>query len=115
MDKPAPASTARNFISGASADGLRVEINGAQSFAPWSTIDFISAAHVPRGQASFFLIGIEMNDGRVFMLSETEPAWSEVVDLLHIHLDHVEPFTQWGPRLIAEPADIVLYEIEKGG
>ncbi len=51
-----------------------------------------------------------MNNGRVFMLSETEPAWSAVIDLLHAHVDDVEPFTAWGPRLIHEPTMIVVYE-----
>lgn len=110
MGKPNPVSTARNFVSGATADGLRLEIDGAQSVAPWSTIDSISAAHVPRGETSFFIMGIEMNDGRVFMLSETEPAWTAVVDLLHLHLDDAEPFTVWGPRLLAEAAMLIVYE-----
>ncbi len=51
-----------------------------------------------------------MNDGRVFILSETSPAWNEVVNLLHTHLDDVEPFTAWGPRLIAESTMIGVYE-----
>lgn len=110
MAKPAPVSTGRNFISGASAEGIRVEINGAQSVVPWSSIELISAANVVHGLAAIFVIGFELHGGCSLMLSEIEPAWSEVVDLLHIHLDDVEPFAVWGPLMIAEPAVIVVYD-----
>ena len=42
-------------------------------------------------------------------MAETEPGWTEVVAALPLYPAEVEPFTVWGPRLIAEPAMYELY------
>ena len=108
MHNDAP-STCRNTILGATADGIVAQIDGKETRCPWSVVEGIAAALVPDGQASLFVLSIGFTNGRSILLAEIEAGWTEVVAALHLHLADVEPFTVWGPRLLAKPTVYWLY------
>ncbi len=101
--------TGRNTILGATADGIVAQIDGRKTRCPWSVVEGIAAALVPDGQASLFVLSIGFANGRSILLAEIETGWTEVVAALHLHLADVEPFTVWGPRLLAKPTVYWLY------
>ncbi len=103
-----PPST-RNTLVDATADGIVAQIDGKETRVPWSAVEGIAAALVLDGQAPLFVLSAGLADGRSILLAEIEPGWTKVVASLHLYLPGVEPFTIWGPRLIAEPTVYELY------
>jgi hypothetical protein len=99
---------ARNYIAGVVEDGLVRSVNGAERVARWATVTAISATVVPHNGRTIFVMGIGFDDGRTMVLGEVERAWPGVVEALPLRL-RVEAFSDWGPRLLADPAAIDLY------
>lgn len=109
MTEPSAPLGGRNTIVGIEDAGLRVSVGERAEVRPWPTIDVITAALVPNGDASIFVLAAGFLDGRALVLGEVEPAWREVIEALHLYLPGVEPFTEWGPRLVQHPGIVVLY------
>lgn len=100
----------RNIISAASRDGLTVEVNGQNQLRSWDSITSVGATIVSHGEAKIFVMAIALDDVRTFVVGEIEPAWPLLIALLHVCLPEVEPFSSWGPRLLAEPGVVDLFE-----
>lgn len=100
----------RNIIASVSIDGLTVLVNGKEAFRSWHNITAASATTVKHGDANIFVLAIVFDDLRTFVLAEIEAAWAQMVELLHTCLSGVEPFTSWGPNLLAEPGVAALFE-----
>lgn len=100
----------RNVISSASTDGVIVIVNGAEELRPWETVTAVSATTVEHGGARIFVLALAFDDVRAFVLGEVETAWPQMVEHLHVGLPGVEPFSSWGPKLLAEPGVLELFE-----
>ena len=100
----------RNPIIGASPAGIAVQVNGQDEIRTWDRVTTISVAPVKHGEATIFVMGVGFDDTRVFVLGEIEPGWAELVEQLPIGLPGVEDFSAWGPRLLAAPDVLNLYE-----
>lgn len=109
MTEVSAPSGGRNTIVGIEDAGLRVSVGERAELRSWSTIDNITAALVPNGDASIFVLAVGFHDERVLVLAEMEPAWREVVESLHLYLPGGEPFAEWGPRLLQSPGVAMLY------
>lgn len=100
----------RNVITSVSPAGFGVQINGQNEFRPWDSVTSAGATIVDHGDAKIFVLALSFDDVRTFVLGEIEPAWPQLVELLHTCLPGVEPFTSWGPRLLAAPGVAALFE-----
>lgn len=109
MTETSAPSGGRNTIVGIEDAGLRVSVGERAELRSWSTIDNITVALVPSGDASIFVLAVGFHDGRVLVLGEVEPAWRKVAEPLHLYLPGVEPFAEWGPRLVQNPGVVMLY------
>lgn len=92
----------RNTIDGAAEEGLVRSISGIHRIAPWGSITQVHAALVDHNDRTIFILGVSFADSSTFLLGEIEPGWSEVVDALCKNLA-IEPFEEWGPRILANP------------
>jgi hypothetical protein len=102
----------RNVVISASAVGISVEVNGRDEFRSWESITSAGATLVKHGDANIFVLAIGFDDERTFIIGEIETAWPQMVELLHTRLSGVEPFSSWGPRLLAKPGITALFERE---
>ena len=102
----------RNIISSVSTDGVVVIVNGAEHLRSWNTVTAASATTVERGDARIFVLAIVFDDARAFVVGEVDAAWSQVVEYFHLCLTGVEPFSAWGPRLLARPGVRELFDRE---
>lgn len=100
----------RNAITAASVDDIAMLVNGREEVRPWERITSVGATIVRHGPGSIFVLAIVFDDVRTFVIGEIEPAWPQLVDLLHTRLPGVEAFTSWGPRLLKEPGVANLFE-----
>lgn len=99
----------RNEIVGASADAVTLLINGREETRSWDGVVNVSATIAEYRGSHIFAMVISFDDDRTFVVGEHERAWGPLVDQLHRQLPNVEEFTSWGPRLLAEPGAIDLY------
>lgn len=97
-------------ITSASSAGLAVMVNRQDAIRSWESITSVGAAIVHHGPARIFVLAIGFDDVRTFVISEFEPVWPQMVELLHVHLPGAEPFSSWAPKLIEKPGVVVLYE-----
>ncbi|MEG3147167.1 hypothetical protein U1839_21150 [Sphingomonas sp. RT2P30] len=100
----------RNVIASASADTIAVEVNGREEIRSWDSVTSAGATFVNHGEAKIFVIAIAFDDGRTFVVGEIDTGWPQVIEFLHVGLPGVEPFTSWGPRLLAEPGVVALFD-----
>lgn len=100
----------RNPIVGASSVGIIVRVDGQDEIRGWDRVTSVTAAPVKHGDGSIFVLAVEFNDVRVFVIGEIEPGWAQLVEQLPIGLPGVEPFAKWGPKLLAAPDVVELFE-----
>jgi hypothetical protein len=100
----------RNVITSATADGIVVQVNGRDELRPWSSVTSAGATIVDHADAKIFVLAIGFDDVRTFVIGEIEAAWPQMVELLHTRLPSVEPFSSWGPKLLATPGVVDLFD-----
>jgi hypothetical protein len=100
----------RNAITSASADGVSAEVNGEKSFRSWDCVTSVGATIVPQGDANIFVLAVVFDDMRTFVAGESEAVWPQMLDHLHASLPGIEPFSSWGPKLVAEPGAVALFD-----
>ncbi len=100
---------ARCHLVSACATGLTVIIEGKSETRAWSSINSAGATIVEHGGTDIFVLALSFNDLRTFVVGELEPAWTPIIEQLHIHLPGVEPFASWAPRLIETPGVVNLF------
>jgi len=102
----------RNVILSASPSGITVQVNGKEELLAWDNVAMASATIVEHCGANIFALAILFDDVRTFIIGEVDAAWPQVIENLPSCLPSVEPFSSWGPKLLAEPALMVLFERE---
>jgi hypothetical protein len=106
---PDPDLLARCYLTSASPDGLTAIVNGQSEQRPWSSITSASATIVEHGGVNIFVLALTFDDTRCFVVGEIEPAWTPIIEQIHVQLPGVEPFASWGPRLIETPGVVDLF------
>lgn len=106
---PEPDLLARCYLTSASPAGLTAIVNGETETRAWSSITSVGATIVEHCGANIFVLALSFDDLRTFVAGEIEPAWTPVIEQLHLQLPGVEPFALWGPRLIETPGVVNLF------
>jgi hypothetical protein len=84
-------------------------VNGDTELRPWSSITSAGATIVEHNGSNIFVLALAFDDMRTMVVGETEPAWTPIIEQIHVQLPGVEPFSSRGPRLIETPGVVDLY------
>lgn len=111
MTQTAAAPPKRAFIQSSDAEGLLVEVapDCWETFT-WTRVASIVGFMVDHSYgARVIMISIEVGPGQALLLCELDPAWSQIVETLHIHLPYALRFENWAMQILSKPGITRIY------